>query len=50
MDYRTAFVIDFIKRRTPLEFYDHRTAKFVSQDKSEIQKEGSESKQRKESR
>jgi hypothetical protein len=27
MDYRTAFVIDIIKRRTPLDFYDHRTAK-----------------------
>jgi hypothetical protein len=30
MDYRTAFVIDFLKRRKPQEFYDHRTAKFAS--------------------
>jgi hypothetical protein len=29
MDYRTAFVIDFIKRRKPQEFYDHGTAKFA---------------------
>jgi len=27
MDYGTAFVIDFLKRRKPQEFYDHRTAK-----------------------
>ena len=40
MDYRTAFVIDIIKRRTPSDFYDHRTAKFAPLDKSEIQKEG----------
>jgi hypothetical protein len=40
MDYRTAFVIDIIKRWTPPDFYDHRTAKFVSLDKSEMQKEG----------
>lgn len=38
MDYRTAFVIDFIKRRKPQEFYDHRTAEFVPLDKLEIQK------------
>jgi hypothetical protein len=25
MDYRTPFVIDFMKRRNPQEFYDHRT-------------------------
>jgi hypothetical protein len=29
MDYRTAFVIDFLKRRKPLEYYDHRTARFA---------------------
>ena len=29
MDYRTAFVIDFLKRRKPQEFYDYRTAKFT---------------------
>jgi hypothetical protein len=29
MNYRAGFVIDFIKRRKPQEFYDHRTAKFV---------------------
>ena len=40
MDYRTTFVIDIIQRMTPSDFYDHRTAKFVSLDKSEIQKEG----------
>ena len=40
MDYRTAFVIDIIKRRTPSDFYDHRTAKFAPLDKSEMQKEG----------
>ena len=40
MDYRTAFVIDIIKRRTPPDFYDHRTSKFAPLDKSEIQKEG----------
>jgi hypothetical protein len=38
MDYRTAFVIDFLKRRKPPEFYDHRTAEFVPLDKPEIQK------------
>jgi hypothetical protein len=30
MDYRTAFVIDFLKRRKPQEFYDHVTAKSAS--------------------
>jgi hypothetical protein len=40
MDYRTAFVIDIMKRKTPPHFYDHRTAKFVSLDKPEMQKEG----------
>ena len=38
MDYRTAFVIDFIKRRKPQQFYNHRTAEFVPLDKPEIQK------------
>jgi hypothetical protein len=38
MDYRTAFVIDFLKRRKPQEFYDHRTAEFVLLDEPEIQK------------
>jgi hypothetical protein len=38
MDYRTAFVIDFLKRRKPQEFYNHSTAKFVPLDKPEIQK------------
>ena len=38
MDYRTAFVIDFLKRRKPQEFYDHRTAEFVPLDEPEIQK------------
>ena len=37
MDYRIAFVIDFLKRRKPQEFYDHRTAEFVPLDKPEIQ-------------
>ena len=36
MDYRTAFVIDFLKRRKPLEYYDHRTAKFAVPDAIEI--------------
>jgi replicative DNA helicase Mcm len=30
MDYRTTFVIDIMKRKKPLEYYDHGTAKFVS--------------------
>ena len=38
MDYRKAFVIDFLKRRKPQEFYDHKTAEFVPLDKPEIQK------------
>jgi len=38
MDYRAAFVIDFLKRMKPQEFYDHRTAEFVSLDEPEIQK------------
>jgi hypothetical protein len=38
MDYRTAFVIDFLRRRKPQEFYDHRTAEFVPLDEPEIQK------------
>ena len=38
MNYRTAFVIDFLKRRRPQEFYDHITAKFVPLDTREIQK------------
>jgi hypothetical protein len=43
MDYRIAFVIDFIKRRKPQEFYNHRTAKFVPLNKPEIQKVQTES-------
>ena len=39
MDYRTAFVIDIMKLMRPVVFYNHRTAKFVSLDKSEMQKE-----------
>ncbi|MGC1927388.1 MAG: hypothetical protein WA667_00310 [Candidatus Nitrosopolaris sp.] len=38
MDYRIAFVIDFLKRKKPQEFYDHKTAEFVPLDKPEIQK------------
>ena len=38
MDYRTSFVIDFVKRRKPQQFYDHRTTEFVPLDKPEIQK------------
>jgi hypothetical protein len=38
MDYRTAFVIDFLKRRKPPQFYDHRTAEFVPLYEPEIQK------------
>ena len=38
MDYRTTFVIDFLKRRKPQQFYDHRTVKFVPLDEPEIQK------------
>jgi hypothetical protein len=37
MDYRAAFVIDFLKRRKPQEFYDHRAAKFAPTNLSEIQ-------------
>jgi hypothetical protein len=38
MDYRTAFIIDFLKRRKPPQFYDHRTAEFVPLDKPQIKK------------
>jgi hypothetical protein len=38
MDYRTSFVIDFLKRRKPQQFYDHRTAECVPLDKPEIQR------------
>jgi hypothetical protein len=38
LDYRTDFVIDFLERRKPQQFYDHRTAEFVPLDKPEIQK------------
>jgi hypothetical protein len=38
MDYRIAFVIDFLKRRKPQQFYDHKTAEFVPLDKPKIQK------------
>jgi hypothetical protein len=38
MDYRAAFVIDFLKRRKPQEFYDHRTAEFVPLDEPETQR------------
>jgi hypothetical protein len=30
MDYRIAFVVDFLKRRKPQQFYDHRTAEVVT--------------------
>ena len=40
MDYRIGFVINIMKRRKPQQFYDHMTAKFVSLDKSQMQKEG----------
>jgi hypothetical protein len=46
MDYRIAFVIDFLKRRKPQEFYDYRTAKFVPLDKPEIQKDQIQMKKR----
>jgi hypothetical protein len=36
MNYRTRFAIDIMKRMRPLVFYNHRTAKFVSSDKSEM--------------
>jgi hypothetical protein len=36
MDYRTVFVIDFLKRRKPQEFYDQRTANFAVPDAIEI--------------
>jgi hypothetical protein len=44
MDYRTAFVIDFLRRRKPQQFYDHRTAKFLPLDEPEIQKVRTEKK------
>ncbi|MFY9796763.1 MAG: hypothetical protein WAJ93_13830 [Candidatus Nitrosopolaris sp.] len=44
MDYRIVFVIDFLKRRKPQEFYDHRTVEFVPLDKPEIQKARSDPK------
>ncbi|MFY9799489.1 MAG: hypothetical protein WBF33_17890 [Candidatus Nitrosopolaris sp.] len=31
MDYRMAFAIDIMKRKTPHVFYDHRTARFSQQ-------------------
>ena len=37
MNYRAAFVIDFIKRGKPREFYDQRTAEFVPLDKTETE-------------
>jgi hypothetical protein len=37
MDYRIAFVIDFLKRRKPQQFYDHRIEEFVQLDEPEIQ-------------
>jgi hypothetical protein len=40
IDYRAAFVIDFMKRMKPQEFYHHTTAKFVPLDEPEIQKVG----------
>jgi hypothetical protein len=46
MDYRAAFVIDFLKRRKPQQFYDHRAAKFVPLDEPEIQNRTFKSKQR----
>jgi hypothetical protein len=46
MDYRIAFVIDFLKRRKPPEYYDHRTAEFVPLDEPEIQNRTFKSKQR----
>jgi hypothetical protein len=39
MDYRLRFAIDIMKLMRPVVFYNHRTAKFVSLDKSEMQKE-----------
>ncbi|MGC1927845.1 MAG: hypothetical protein WA667_02630 [Candidatus Nitrosopolaris sp.] len=39
LSFSSAFVIDTRKRRTPPDFYDHRTAKFASLDNSEMQKE-----------
>jgi hypothetical protein len=36
MDYRAAFVIDFLKRMKSQKFYDRRTAKFIPLDKPEI--------------
>ncbi|MGA8083934.1 MAG: hypothetical protein WB988_18935 [Candidatus Nitrosopolaris sp.] len=44
MDYRIVFVIDFLKRRKPQEFYDHRTVEFVPLDEPEIQKARSDPK------
>jgi hypothetical protein len=38
LDCRAAFVIDFMKRMKPQEFYDSTTAKFVPLDEPEIQK------------
>jgi hypothetical protein len=35
MDYRTGFVINIMKRMRPPEFYDHRSTKFASLDKSD---------------
>jgi hypothetical protein len=29
LDYRTAFAIDIMKKKTPPEYYDHRTANFA---------------------
>jgi hypothetical protein len=36
MDYRTDFVIDFLKRRKLPQFYDHRAAEFVPLDEPVI--------------
>jgi len=32
MDYRTGFVIGIMKKVSPAEYYDHRTAKFTPGD------------------
>jgi hypothetical protein len=32
MPYRVDFVIDIMKQKTPREYYDHKTAKFVPEE------------------
>ncbi|MFZ0894489.1 MAG: hypothetical protein WAZ77_08310 [Candidatus Nitrosopolaris sp.] len=36
MEYRVAYAIDIMKQRVPPEYYDHRTARFTSEDENNV--------------